>query len=55
MTLWNRKQLKAVNSNKIVCEDRGKNFLQGTVFVLDALGKLEGEFKPEGDASFQTR
>jgi hypothetical protein len=51
--LWKRKQLKAVNSIKSVCEDRGKNFLQGLVLIQDALDKLEEEFKPKGDASFQ--
>ena len=53
MTLWKRKQLKAVNSIKSVCEDRGKNFLQRIILVQDALDKLEEEFKPKGDASFQ--
>jgi hypothetical protein len=53
MMPWKRKQLKAVNSIKSVCEDRGKNFLQGIVLVQDALNKLEKEFKPKGDASFQ--
>ncbi|MGD0511548.1 MAG: hypothetical protein ABSA33_06975, partial [Candidatus Micrarchaeaceae archaeon] len=53
MMPWKRKQLKAVNSIKSVCEDRGKNFLQGIVLVQDALNKLEMEFKPKGDASFQ--
>jgi len=53
MMLWKRKQLKAVNSIKSVCEDRGKNFLQGIVLIQDALNKLEKEFKPKGDASFQ--
>ena len=53
MILWKRKQLKAVNSIKIVCEDRGRNFLQGIVLVEGAFNKLEEEFKPKGDASFQ--
>ena len=53
MILQKRKQLKAINSIKSVCEDRGKNFLQQIVLIYDALKKLKEEFKLKGDASFQ--
>ena len=50
-TAWQRKQLKAANSIRSVCEDRAKAFIKDIDFVDDALIALEKEFKPKGDAS----
>jgi hypothetical protein len=52
-TAWQRKQLKAANSIRSVCEDRAKAFIKDVDFVNDALIALEKEFKPKGDASLQ--